>query len=57
MTTTRETSTPAFLAGDEYSIPTYRVLSQDGRLIEGAEAPQLERAKRAVSTRQCSPPA
>ncbi|MFM9269014.1 thiamine pyrophosphate-dependent dehydrogenase E1 component subunit alpha [Halomonas elongata] len=45
MTTTRETSELAFLAGDEYSIPTYRVLSQDGRLVEGAEAPELERDK------------
>ncbi|MDN3555008.1 thiamine pyrophosphate-dependent dehydrogenase E1 component subunit alpha [Halomonas maura] len=43
MTTTRDTHAPDFLAGDEFSIPTYRVLSQEGRLFEGAEAPELDR--------------
>ncbi len=43
MTTTRDTHAPDFMAGDEFSIPTYRVLSQEGRLFEGAEAPDLDR--------------
>ncbi|RAH38268.1 thiamine pyrophosphate-dependent dehydrogenase E1 component subunit alpha [Halomonas sp. SL1] len=43
MTTTRDIHVPEFLAGDEFSIPTYRVLTQEGTLCEGAEAPTLER--------------
>lgn len=45
MTTTREIYTPDFMSGDEVSIPTYRVLAQDGSLFEGAEGPALERDK------------
>ncbi|MBN8411342.1 thiamine pyrophosphate-dependent dehydrogenase E1 component subunit alpha [Halomonas denitrificans] len=43
MTTTAQTHSPDFLAGDEYSIATYAVLSQDGTLYDGAEGPALER--------------
>ncbi|MBB3229821.1 2-oxoisovalerate dehydrogenase E1 component alpha subunit [Halomonas stenophila] len=43
MTTTRDIHVPEFLAGDEFSIPTYRVLTQEGTLYEGAEAPDLDR--------------
>ncbi|MFG6177206.1 thiamine pyrophosphate-dependent dehydrogenase E1 component subunit alpha [Halomonas sp. THAF12] len=43
MTTTRDIHAPEFLAGDEFSIPTYRVLTQEGTLHEGAEAPTLDR--------------
>ncbi|MEQ5767990.1 thiamine pyrophosphate-dependent dehydrogenase E1 component subunit alpha [Halomonas sp. H33-56] len=45
MTTTAQTHRPDFLSGDEYSIPTYAVLSQDGTLHDGAEGPDLERDK------------
>ncbi|MDR5865884.1 thiamine pyrophosphate-dependent dehydrogenase E1 component subunit alpha [Halomonas koreensis] len=45
MTTTRDTHAPDFLAGDEFSIPTYRVLDQEGRLHDGAEAPDLDRER------------
>lgn len=45
MTTMPETYRPDFLAGDEVSIPIYRVLSQDGSLYEGAEGPALDRDK------------
>ncbi|WP_373183623.1 thiamine pyrophosphate-dependent dehydrogenase E1 component subunit alpha [Halomonas campaniensis] len=43
MTTTQDIHAPDFLAGDEFSIPTFRLLRQDGTLYEGAEAPTLER--------------
>ena len=40
-----EIRTPQFTNGDEFSIPTYRLLQEDGTLCEGAEAPLLERDK------------
>ena len=43
MTTTTDIHTPDFLRGDEFSIPTFRLLRQDGTLHEGAEAPALDR--------------
>ncbi|QTF91035.1 thiamine pyrophosphate-dependent dehydrogenase E1 component subunit alpha [Halomonas sp. BM-2019] len=43
MTTTQEIHTPDFLSGDEFSIPTFRLLQQDGTLHEGGEAPELDR--------------
>ncbi|MEQ5802049.1 thiamine pyrophosphate-dependent dehydrogenase E1 component subunit alpha [Halomonas sp. H10-9-1] len=43
MTTTQDIHSPQFLSGDEFSIPTFRLLQQDGTLFEGAEAPELER--------------
>ncbi len=43
MTTTQDIHSPRFLAGDEFSIPTFRLLQQDGTLFEGAEAPELSR--------------
>ena len=49
MTTTRPTPpdihTPTFLAGDEFSIPTFRLLQQDGTLFVGAQAPDLTHDK------------
>ncbi|MCH4562766.1 MULTISPECIES: thiamine pyrophosphate-dependent dehydrogenase E1 component subunit alpha [Halomonas] len=45
MTTTQDIHSPDFLAGDEFTIPTFRLLQQDGTLFEGAEAPDLERDK------------
>ena len=39
------TGTPEFLAGDEYRIPTWRVLGEDGRPLEGAQAPDIQRDK------------
>ncbi|MGO2132784.1 MAG: thiamine pyrophosphate-dependent dehydrogenase E1 component subunit alpha [Halomonas sp.] len=45
MTTAHEIHTPDFLSGHEVKIPTYRVLSQDGSQIEGAEGPNLDRDK------------
>ncbi len=45
MTTTPDIHEPTFLAGDEFSIPTFRLLKQDGTLHEGARAPDLEHAK------------
>ncbi|MCE8024635.1 MULTISPECIES: thiamine pyrophosphate-dependent dehydrogenase E1 component subunit alpha [Halomonadaceae] len=45
MTTTYDVHTPSFMTGDEFHIPTFRLLQQDGSLCEGAEAPQLEREK------------
>jgi 2-oxoisovalerate dehydrogenase E1 component alpha subunit len=43
MTTTQDIHTPDFLSGDEFSIPTFRLLKQDGTLHDGGEAPSLER--------------
>jgi len=46
MTTTAQTThDPDFLSGDEFSIPTYGVLSQDGSLHPGAQAPELDKDK------------
>ncbi|MDI5891921.1 thiamine pyrophosphate-dependent dehydrogenase E1 component subunit alpha [Halomonas rhizosphaerae] len=45
MTTTPDIHEPTFLAGDEFSIPTFRLLKQDGTLHEGARAPGLEHDK------------
>ncbi|WP_280551688.1 thiamine pyrophosphate-dependent dehydrogenase E1 component subunit alpha [Halomonas sp. 25-S5] len=45
MTTTPDIHEPTFLAGDEFSIPTFRLLKQDGTLHEGARAPDLEHDK------------
>ena len=45
MTTTQDTYAPDFLAGDEFTIPTFRLLQQDGTLFEGAEPPELDRDK------------
>jgi len=33
------------MTGDEFHIPTFRLLQQDGSLCEGAEAPELDRDK------------
>lgn len=41
MTTTPDIHEPTFLAGDEFSIPTFRLLKQDGTLHDGAQAPDL----------------
>ncbi|WP_202114777.1 thiamine pyrophosphate-dependent dehydrogenase E1 component subunit alpha [Vreelandella zhuhanensis] len=41
--TTQYTHEPAFLTGDEYSIPTFSLLGPDGQLYPGAQAPELER--------------
>ncbi|MFG6160344.1 thiamine pyrophosphate-dependent dehydrogenase E1 component subunit alpha [Halomonas sp. 1390] len=43
MTTTPDIHEPTFLAGDEFSIPTFRLLKQDGTLHEGAKAPELSK--------------
>ena len=43
MTTTQDIHAPRFLSGDEFSIPTFRLLRQDGTLHEGGEAPALTR--------------
>lgn len=43
MTTTTDIHSPDFLAGDEFSIPTFRLLQQDGSLFDGAAAPELGR--------------
>ncbi len=49
MTTTRDIYVPEFLAGDEFGIPTFRMLTQEGTLFEGAEPPSLDRdAARAI---------
>ena len=37
--------TPTFTDGDEFRIPTFRLLQQDGTLCEGAEAPDMEQDK------------
>ncbi len=43
MTTTQDIHSPDFLVGDEFTIPTFRLLRQDGSLCDGAEAPELSR--------------
>ncbi|GHE22769.1 thiamine pyrophosphate-dependent dehydrogenase E1 component subunit alpha [Halomonas urumqiensis] len=43
MTSQQDIHTPEFLTGDEFSIPTFRLLKQDGSLFEGATAPELDR--------------
>lgn len=45
MTTTKQDAThvPTFLTGDEWHIPTFSLLRQDGTLHDGAEAPDLGR--------------
>ncbi|MGR2737082.1 thiamine pyrophosphate-dependent dehydrogenase E1 component subunit alpha [Billgrantia sp. Q4P2] len=45
MTTTHDVHTPSFMTGDEFHIPTFRLLQQDGSLYEGAEAPELDEEK------------
>lgn len=45
MTTTYDVHSPSFMTGDEFQIPTFRLLQQDGTLFEGAEAPELDREK------------
>ncbi|MGR4068341.1 thiamine pyrophosphate-dependent dehydrogenase E1 component subunit alpha [Billgrantia sp. C5P2] len=45
MTTTHDVYTPSFMTGDEFHIPTFRLLQQDGSLFEGAEAPELDEEK------------
>ncbi|GEN24601.1 thiamine pyrophosphate-dependent dehydrogenase E1 component subunit alpha [Halomonas cupida] len=45
MTTTARTHQPEFLSGNEFSIPTYAVLAQDGSLHDGAEEPDLDQAR------------
>ncbi|WP_111411942.1 thiamine pyrophosphate-dependent dehydrogenase E1 component subunit alpha [Billgrantia lactosivorans] len=42
MTTTHDVHSPSFMTGDEFHIPTFRLLQQDGSLYEGAEAPELD---------------
>ncbi|MCE8015219.1 thiamine pyrophosphate-dependent dehydrogenase E1 component subunit alpha [Halomonas sp. MCCC 1A17488] len=45
MTTTHDVYAPSFMTGDEFHIPTFRLLQQDGTLFEGAEAPELDEDK------------
>ncbi|WP_104203456.1 thiamine pyrophosphate-dependent dehydrogenase E1 component subunit alpha [Billgrantia saliphila] len=45
MTTTYDVHAPEFMTGDEFQIPTFRLLQQDGTLFEGAEAPELDEEK------------
>ncbi|MCE8019159.1 thiamine pyrophosphate-dependent dehydrogenase E1 component subunit alpha [Halomonas sp. MCCC 1A11036] len=45
MTTTHDVHSPSFMTGDEFHIPTFRLLQQDGTLFEGAEAPELDEEK------------
>jgi 2-oxoisovalerate dehydrogenase E1 component alpha subunit len=45
MTTTYDVQAPSFMTGDEFQIPTFRLLQQDGTLFEGAEAPELDKEK------------
>ncbi|MDX5376971.1 MAG: thiamine pyrophosphate-dependent dehydrogenase E1 component subunit alpha [Halomonas sp.] len=45
MTTTHDVHSPGFMTGDEFHIPTFRLLQQDGTLFEGAEAPELDEEK------------
>ncbi|MCE9662282.1 thiamine pyrophosphate-dependent dehydrogenase E1 component subunit alpha [Halomonas sp. M5N1S17] len=45
MTTTYDVHSPSFMTGDEFQIPTFRLLQQDGTLFEGAEAPELDKEK------------
>lgn len=37
--------TPTFTDGDEFRLPTFKLLQQDGTLHEGAEAPTLEKGQ------------
>lgn len=43
--TPEEIRTPQFTDGDEFRLPTYKLLQEDGTLCEGAEAPPLEQDK------------
>jgi 2-oxoisovalerate dehydrogenase E1 component alpha subunit len=45
MTTTYDVHSPSFMTGDEFQIPTFRLLQQDGTLFDGAEAPELDKEK------------
>ncbi|EWG99404.1 thiamine pyrophosphate-dependent dehydrogenase E1 component subunit alpha [Halomonas sp. BC04] len=45
MTTTYDVYSPSFMTGDEFQIPTFRLLQQDGTLFDGAEAPELDKEK------------
>lgn len=47
MTTTRSevVYTPTFTDGDEFRLPTFKLLQQDGTLYDGAEPPDLDRDK------------
>ncbi|MBA2777498.1 thiamine pyrophosphate-dependent dehydrogenase E1 component subunit alpha [Billgrantia kenyensis] len=45
MTTTHDVYSPSFMTGDEFHIPTFRLLQQDGTLHEGAAAPDLDQQK------------
>ncbi|EPC04503.1 3-methyl-2-oxobutanoate dehydrogenase [Litchfieldella anticariensis FP35 = DSM 16096] len=47
MTTTRSevVYTPTFTDGDEFRLPTFKLLQQDGTLYDGAETPDLDRDK------------
>ncbi|AMD00482.1 MULTISPECIES: thiamine pyrophosphate-dependent dehydrogenase E1 component subunit alpha [Halomonas] len=45
MTTTYDIYSPSFMTGDEFQIPTFRLLQQDGTLFDGAEAPELDKEK------------
>ncbi|RCV86709.1 thiamine pyrophosphate-dependent dehydrogenase E1 component subunit alpha [Billgrantia montanilacus] len=45
MTTTYDVHSPTFMTGDEFQIPTFRLLQQDGTLFDGAEAPELDKEK------------
>ncbi|WP_163575690.1 thiamine pyrophosphate-dependent dehydrogenase E1 component subunit alpha [Halomonas faecis] len=42
MTTTEDVHALAFMTGDEFHIPTYRLLRQDGSLFDGADVPDLD---------------
>ncbi|MFC3285215.1 thiamine pyrophosphate-dependent dehydrogenase E1 component subunit alpha [Litchfieldella rifensis] len=44
-TTPEVVYTPTFTDGDEFRIPTFKLLQQDGTLYEGAVAPDLDRDK------------
>lgn len=41
---TQQSHQPVFLTGDEFSIPTFSLLSPEGELYSEADAPQLEQA-------------
>ncbi|PMR77482.1 thiamine pyrophosphate-dependent dehydrogenase E1 component subunit alpha [Billgrantia endophytica] len=45
MTTTHDIHSPTFMTGDEFHIPTFRLLQQDGTLVEGADTPGLDKEK------------
>lgn len=44
-TTPEAVYTPRFTDGDEFRIPTFKLLQQDGTLYEGADLPDLDRDK------------